>query len=115
MAVTTYASGTQTATIGTEHTLSAVNQPGVYVLYVDTVNLAAGDVLELRAKRKVLAGSTTRSVLIASWAGEQPADDRIKVSVPLANDLAEAEALVFTLQQTFGTGRAFPWSVLRVT
>ena len=41
MAVAVEASGTQTATVGTEHTLATIAGPGVYVVKVDTANLAA--------------------------------------------------------------------------
>jgi len=113
MGVTAFANGTQTAVIGTEHTLADVNVSGTFVLVVDTVNMAAGDVLELRAYQMVLTGGTRRAAYMGSWAGAQQADDVIKISVPLSNELTDAGALRFTLKQTFGTGRAYPWKVLR--
>ena len=60
MAVTSAASGTQTATVTTEHTLAALETAGVYVFEVDTVNMVAGDVLELRIKKMTLTGGTVR-------------------------------------------------------
>ena len=48
MAVTIEASGTQTATIDTEHTLATETDAKVYVLLVDTKNMVNGDELELR-------------------------------------------------------------------
>jgi hypothetical protein len=48
MAVTVDSSGTQAATVNTEHTLDDVAAPGTYQLGVDMTNMAAGDVVELR-------------------------------------------------------------------
>jgi hypothetical protein len=60
VAVTAEAASTQTATIGTEHTLDDVAAAGTYTLHVDTVNMAAADVLELRVYQIVLTGGTRR-------------------------------------------------------
>lgn len=113
MAVTSYASGTQTASIGTEHTLSAPNAAGVYSLVVDTVNMAAGDIMTLRVYQMALTGGTSRVVFAQTFYGAQPTDDAVKVSLPISNELTDANATKFTLKQTFGTGRAFPWKVLK--
>ncbi len=48
-------SGTQTATIGTEHSLATPAASKIRALLVDTVNLIAGDVVELRFKAAVLS------------------------------------------------------------
>jgi hypothetical protein len=114
MAVTVFANGTQTATIGTEHTLASVNQAGVYRLRVDTAAMTATDMLELRVKSKVLTGGTTRGEDLGVYTGVQPTDQLIKRSETYETDLAETDGLVFTLKQTAGTGRAFPWCVTRV-
>jgi hypothetical protein len=114
MAVTTFASDTLTTTIGTEHTLTSVNQAGVFVLYVDLAALAAGDVVELRAYKIVRTGGTARVVQFQTFTGAQPSSGLITVSIPLANDLTDTDALTFTLTQTFGTARSFPWAVLKV-
>lgn len=113
MAVTAAGSGTQTATLGTEHTLQDVAAAGTYTFHVDTVNLAAGDVVELRAYQIVLTGGTRRVAYFQQYFDAQVADDLIKISVPISNELTDAGALRFTLKQTVGTGRAFPWKVLR--
>jgi len=112
MAVTAYASGTQSATVTTEHFLSSPNVAGVYTLHVDTVNMVAGDVLELRVYQMVLTGGTQRVVFQSSYVGAQAVDDLIKVSVPIANELTDTNALRFSLKQTAGTSRNFPWKVL---
>ena len=113
MAVTAEATGTQTATVTTEHTLADVATAGTYTLHVDMNAMAAGDVVELRIYQIVLTGGTRRVAYCQRFAGAQPADDKIAVSVPISNELTDAGSIRFTLKQTFGTGRAFPWKVLK--
>jgi hypothetical protein len=113
VAVTAHASGTQAATVGTEHFLASPAVAGTFTLHVDTVNMAAGDVLELRVYQMVLTGGTQRVAYIATFAGAQAADDLIKISVPVSNELTDTNSLRFSLKQTAGTGRNFPWKVLK--
>jgi hypothetical protein len=113
MAVTAQGSGTQTATIGTEHTLLDVATAGTYTFHVDTVNMAAVDTLELRVYQMVLTGGTRRVAYLARYTDAPSTDDLIKISVPISNELTDAGALRFTLKQTSGTGRSFPWKVLK--
>lgn len=108
-------SGTQSATVTTEHTLLDVAVAGVFTLHVDTVNMQAGDVLELRVYEMLLTGGTRRVLYFGSWGGAQPADDLIKVSGLVSNELTDSGSLRFTLKQTFGTSRDFPWKVLAYT
>jgi len=116
MAVTASASGTQTAEVTTEHQLADTYVAGTYTFHVDTVNLAAGDVVELRIYQMILNGGTARVIYSTRYAGAQPTDDLIKVSVPVSSELGSASpsvALRFSLKQTFGTSRNFPWKVLK--
>jgi hypothetical protein len=113
MAVTAAGSGTQSATVTTEHTLLDVDAAGTYTLHVDTVNMVAGDGLELRIYQMVLTGGTRRVAYIVAYQGVQPTDDLIKISVPISNELTDSGALRFTLKQTTGTSRNFPWKVLK--
>lgn len=112
MAVSAYGSGTQTATVGTEHFLSSPNVAGTYTLHVDTNNMVAGDSLELRVYQMVLTGGTQRVAYFDSWTGVQT-DDVIKISVPISNELVDTNSLRFSLKQTEGTSRNFPWKVLK--
>ena len=64
-------------------------------------------------KQIVLTGGTSRTAYVESYTGAQSADDLIKISVPISNELSDANSLQFTLKQTAGTGRAFPWKVLK--
>lgn len=113
MAVTAQASGTQTAVINTEHQLADTNVAGTFSFHVDTNAMAAGDVLELRVYQMVLTAGTSRVAYLARFSDAQPADDLIKISVPIGNELTDATALRFSLKQTFGTGRAFPFKILK--
>lgn len=112
MAVTAFASGTQAASINTEHFLTSVNEDGTYTLHIDTNAMQSGDTIELRAYQMVLTGGTARVAYFSSYSDAQSADDVIKISVPISNELSDSQALRFSLKQTAGTGRSFPWKVL---
>jgi hypothetical protein len=106
MALAVANSGTQTATLTTEHTLDTLTSGKTYVLVVDTANLVNGETLTLRIYTKVLSGGTSRVAYDAVYIHAQ--SDPIKYSVPVP---ANIEFLA-TLRQDGGTGRAFPWSIL---
>ena len=113
MAVAAHASGTQTATVTTEHSLSTLTAANTVTFHVDTVNMVAGDVVELRIYQIILTAGTKRVAYFVAYYGAQPTHDLIKISVPISNELTDASSLEFTLKQTFGTGRNFPWKVLK--
>ncbi len=113
MAVSAQGSGTQAATVGTEHTLLDVAVPGTFTLHVDAINMAAGDSVELAIYQIVLTGGTRRVAYYALFSDAQPATDMIKINVPISNDLTDAGAIRFTLKQTGGTSRNFDWKVLK--
>lgn len=113
MAVSASASGTQAAVINTEHQLANTNVAGVYTFHVDTVNMVSGDTLELRVYQMVLTGGTSRVAYLERFFDAQAADSYIKISYPIGNELTDATALKFSLKQTAGTGRNFPWKVLK--
>lgn len=112
MAVTAQGSGTQTAAISTEHTLLDVAVAGTFTLHVDKNAMASGDTLELRIYQIVLTGGTRRVAYKGIFNDAADTDDEIAISVPIANELTDSGSLRFTLKQTAGTGRAFPWKVL---
>jgi hypothetical protein len=101
------ASGTQTAVISTEHVLDAPTTVATYVLSVDCVNLTLGDLVELRCYDMV-DGTNYRQMWKGSFQHAQI--NNAKVSPPIA----VTTQAKFTLKQTAGTGRAFPWSVRRI-
>ena len=107
MTWTVDSSGTQTATIGTEHILDSPTTSATYVFSVDTVNMAIGDLLELRVYDKV-DGTNYRQVFKGTYQHVQI--NVGKVSPPIA----VTTQAKFTLKQVAGTGRSFPWSVRRI-
>ena len=108
MAIAVVASGTQTATINTDHTLATSTTGKTYVLVVDTTNMANGDELTLRILTKPLTGSTEAVAYRAAYAHVQ--SEPVKYSVPVpANWSCKA-----ILNQTAGTGRAYDWALLSV-
>jgi hypothetical protein len=111
-APTLHASGTQLAT-GAEDIVATAAVAGKFVFIVDTLNMAAGDTLELRVYQKVLTGGSITGVLhFDRYVDVQLADLRIKQSRPAYNDLVEANALQFTLYQTTGVMRNYAWKVV---
>lgn len=107
MTVASNQSGSQTAIIGTEHTLgTAITAAGIYQLVVDCTNMVAADVLELRIYTKCKSGSTERLAFYATYSNAQ--NELNKYSVPLPADVS----FKATLKQTAGTGRVFDWNIL---
>jgi len=106
MANTVESSGTQTAVIGTEHTLAAPTTAAIRVLRVDRNAMVAGDLLTLRVKTKVLTGGTIREQYHWNYPG-LPANPVVE-SIPIVTPFGAT----FTLQQTAGTGRSYDWSIL---
>lgn len=107
------ASGSQTATLTTEHTLTTETPStggGLYQLRVDAYNLAANEVLVLKVKTMPRSGDTARPLYTAVFTHAQgdPIKDSPAVYVPAGADI------VATLTQTGGTGRAFPWALYQL-
>ena len=107
MAWTVDSSGSQTATINTEHVLASPTTVGTYVLSGDTVNLANGDLVEFRVYDMV-DGTNYREVWCFTFQHAQSQNG--KVFPPLA----VTTQAKFTLKQTAGSGRAIPWSLRRI-
>lgn len=101
-------SGTQTATIGTEHSLSTSTTNATFAFEVDMTALATSEVVELRVKGITLTGGATGLM----WKGTYSAPlicVRVQ-SPPVPSDIS----ITVTLKQVAGTGRSFPWKLLRV-
>lgn len=107
MAVTSAASGSQTATLNTNHTLTTVTTAGVYQLVVDTALLVNGETLILTLNTKCRTGDTSRIAFRGVYRHAQ--GDPNKYSPAL---MIDAE-IVAILRQEGGTGRAFPWNLLK--
>lgn len=111
MAISEAYTGSQTATINTEHVLNTTTPEttdGIYQLYIDVAAMVAGDVTEIRIKEKCRTGDTQRQVLVSTLAGAQSDPLWCSPSLILMNGWD------MTLKQTAGTGRAFPWSIRKV-
>lgn len=108
-------SGTQAATVTTEHTLRDVAASGLYQLVVDLGAMVAGDVVEIRCKEALLSGGTLREIVIGIFYGAQPTHAKLAISPWLSNLNTDAASLRFTLKQTFGTSRSFPWQVFKAS
>src|SRR6266571_8784706 len=100
MAWTVDASGSQTATISTEHVLDSPTTIATYVFSVDTKNMVLGDLTELRVYDMV-DGVNYAQVWKSSYQHAQINNG--KVSPPIA----VTTQAKFTLKQTAGTGRVF--------
>ncbi|MGC5012534.1 hypothetical protein ACLQ2R_17360 [Streptosporangium sp. DT93] len=109
MSLTITASGTQAATVNTEHTLTTLTGAKTFTLHVDTNAMSHGsgtaDELELRIKANVLSAGTERVVYLATFTGAQDVPIKISLPVPVT------QTATVTLKQTAGTGRSYPWSV----
>lgn len=105
MAASVNTSGSQIAVIDTEHELAEISIAGTYQLNVDTANMVADDILELRIYGKVRSIDTEREVYFATFADIQAQNQ--KASLPVVSP----HHARFTLTQTNGTGRAFPWAI----
>jgi hypothetical protein len=107
-APTVDASGTQTMTVGVEHTLRTTVAAGTFQLWLDIAAMQAGDTVEVRAKTNILAAGTVRVIYAQTFSGAAPADDAIELSIPLPAD----QPVTFTIKQTAGTSRSVPWKTL---
>jgi len=108
MSVSSAANGTQTAELTTEHVLATLTDAGVYVLVVDTANLVNGETLELKLKTKVKAAGTSRLAYSATYLHAQGDPNKYSIPVPVDTEI------LATLKQTGGTGRDFPWNLLKI-
>lgn len=114
MAWTVDSSGTQTATIGTEHTLSTPTTAATYQLNVDCQNLANGDLVELRIYKQI-DGTNSRQCWKGTFQNAQTTGTDSGNPGKFSPYVETAgNQLKFTLKQTAGTGRNFPWSLERV-
>lgn len=101
------AEGTQAATVGVEHTLATISYGGTFLLTVDAGAMAASDTLQLRLKTKA-DGTNARTTRYSTQSNDQD-PDILDLGPVAVNDYVQA-----TLKQTAGTGRSFPWKLVRL-
>jgi hypothetical protein len=113
MAVTGLTQGTLT-TDASEQTLADTSAAATYTLDVDTNDMVDGDTIEIRIYKMVLTSGTRRVCYYAKFDDIQPADDKIKVSVPISTALTDSGAIRFTITGTTTSGTiSLPWAVLK--
>jgi hypothetical protein len=105
VAVNVVSSGSQSATISTEHSLYSTTSAKTLWLEVDLSNLAAGDVVTLIVYKKVRSSDTKQIAFQATYAGAQSL--KVSISPPVGSAIYWEAAL----KQNAGTGRSFSWSV----
>lgn len=105
---TNYGNGTLTSTVGTEQTLEDITSAGYYMSTVDLTNMAAGDVVLLKLYKKVLSGGSLVLVDQSTFNGVQAAPCALSLTYESLYEIK------FTLYQTAGSSRTFPWTVDQV-
>ncbi len=100
------ASGSQTATLDTEHTLDTRSAVGTYQLLVGLSNMVNGDkvILRVYVKPRNSAGSALLH--------QHASFSNVQTTVVVASVPVLCAYCYFTVEQTDGTGRTFAWSVL---
>lgn len=105
MAISITTAGTQTCSVGQEHTLFSVTTTGKYIAYFDASALTNGDELESRIYEAAVSGAVLAESDLAYFANVQ-ADD-----VKWTRAIVVNHAVKMTLKQTLGTGRSFRWEL----
>lgn len=106
--VSTVENGQGTVTGGAEVSLVTVPYGGTMLLLVDASAMQAGDTLKLRHKAKG-GGPESGDVTVICETFNDAQDDQILQVWVEVDDGVEV-----TLEQSAGTGRSFPWSVVKV-
>jgi len=114
------ASGTQAATLGTEHILHSSASAAIYVLTVDTADMLNNDAVELRLYSRNLSGDNRDHLAYDVSYAHKQGDDAppatgsggangatVKISIPVP----AAYHFTATLKQTGTQGRSFPWRI----
>lgn len=108
MALQAINSGTQTSVINTEHSLASSTGIGVYMLVVDTANMASGDTVVIRVKSKVRSGDSFQLAYSYTFTDDQTEQNKYSIPIPIDIEVA------CTLQQTAGSPRDYKWKLLRL-
>lgn len=109
MALGTVTSGTQSCTIDTVHTLATETNDGIYVCMWNLTNMAKGDIVRCFVETKVLTGDTAETIFEGVYA-----NDLLSGCIVQSPPIVSMFSLVMKIEQTDGTGRSVPWSLVRV-
>lgn len=111
MAISEHASGTQSATVTTEHFLGTDpdNTDGAFQFVVDMQNMVMGDTLEIRVYEAALTGDSS-SPQVECWYFYNTQVSPMFMSPALLL----MHRWRFSIKQTTGTSRNFKWSIRKV-
>jgi hypothetical protein len=109
------ASGTQTCSIGSEHTLrdETGNEGEIFDAAIDLGNLTTSDALEIRLYEKLLVGGTLRRTYYAKVTDTQDDEANLKSPVWYVPAKTVMKAWKLTIKQTAGTGRNIDWTIYK--
>ena len=88
-------------------TPASITDDGVYQVFIDTGNMAAGDQYKIRVKEKVTSGGSQREIYAATLTGAMT-DNWVSPSLILIHGWD------VTVQKLAGTDRTFAWSIRKV-
>lgn len=97
--------GTLTAD-GTEQTLATVTDGGTFMLALDLSNMALGDKILIRASVKLFSGEASSQFDERLFQQDQTSNP-----IVLMDPIPAPIEVKYTLEQTAGTNRDFPWAV----
>lgn len=110
MAITTSASGTKTGgSLDTVYTLAADSTAGIYVAMWNLELNVKSDITRLFVTTKVLTGDTEATVFEGVYA-----NDLIANCIVQSPPIVSVFAISMKMEQTDGTWRDVPWSLIRI-
>lgn len=113
MAITEHATGTRTAGTPPEASFTALGTSadttdGVFQFFVNCINLANGDTIEIQLLEKVVSAGTAQIVYEATVSNVQDEPIWVSPAVTLLH------GWTFQIRQTLGTARSFEWSQRKI-
>jgi hypothetical protein len=109
---TLHASGTQAATVGTEHFLGTDpdTTAGAFQFQVDKTNMVRGDTLFIRIYNKILSGDAT-ALRVHTFRFTDEQEDPLFISPAL---MLMGHGWRFSIDQDAGAaGRSFKWAIIK--
>lgn len=113
MAITVAYTGTATIStteyslVNNSTTLASSTDVGVYQVFIDTTNMAAGDEYQIFIKEKVVSGGTQKNIYTATLDGAQG-------SPFVTPTLVLMLGWDVTMDLVAGTARSISWSIRKV-
>lgn len=101
-------SGTQSATLTTEHVLTTQTGNKFYTAYVDLTNMQSGDTVEIRVSVIVKTAGNHILYWMGSYSGAQ--SNPLVYIAPLPSDISWK----LTIKQVSGTSRDYDWRVFEI-